>query len=96
MQRDIVTSAGVEANLALASLYFYLGYCSGMRYSFNSLECLNPIPREEPEIMRSMIEMLPNEVAALRLGADPEPAALKINQLLSEKRLNSKRRRSPK
>jgi hypothetical protein len=38
-----------KKDLAAASLYFYLGYYSGMRDSLNQLRSLNPIPREEPE-----------------------------------------------
>ena len=72
--KSVEEAIDVEGNLALASIYFYLGYYSGMRYSVNSMRSLNPNAREEPEGMRAMIELLPNEVAALRLGADPEPA----------------------
>jgi hypothetical protein len=71
-----------KSDLAIASLYFYLGYYSGMRDSLNHLRSLNPIPREEPEEMRQLIEELPTEVAALRFGADPEPARMKIRLLM--------------
>jgi len=64
-----------------------------MRYSLNELKSLNLNPREEPDDFRLMIEMLPNEVAALRLGADPEPAYLRIKQLLSESKLTEKGRK---
>ncbi|MGA3298272.1 MAG: hypothetical protein ABSD41_12590 [Candidatus Bathyarchaeia archaeon] len=73
-----------KKDLAAASLYFYLGYYSGMRDSFNQLRSLNPIPREEPEEMRQLIEELPTEVAALRFGADPEPAIMKIRLLMQD------------
>lgn len=91
IRKSLAKSVRVEKHLALAAIYFYLGYYSGMRYSFNSMKPLNPNPRGEPEYIHSMIEILPSEVAALRLGADPEPAALRINQLLNEKKRRSRR-----
>jgi hypothetical protein len=83
----------VKGNLALASVYFCLGYYSGMRYSVNYVKSLNPKPIAESESARSMIEKLPNEVAAIRLGADPEAAYLKIEQLVSESKLTQQRQK---
>lgn len=78
----IVSSVKAAGNQGEASLYFYLGYYSGMRYSVNHIRSLNPIPMEESQDIRLLIDLLPTEVAALRFGADPEPAMLKIAQLI--------------
>jgi hypothetical protein len=74
----------IDALLGLASLYFYAGYYSGMRWSYNHFESLNPVPRGETEEMRLLIEKLPEEVAALRLSgnAEMEPAMKKIAELM--------------
>jgi hypothetical protein len=52
--------------------------------NLSACECYqpNPVPTEEPQGMRKIIERLPTEVAAIRLGADPEPAMIKIEQLM--------------
>ena len=71
-----------KKDLAAASLYFYLGYYSGMRDSLNHPRSLNSIPREEAEGMRQLIEELPTEVATLRFGADPEQTIMKIRLLI--------------
>lgn len=73
-----------KETLGVASLYFYLGHYSGMRYSVNNMRSLNANPREEPDEMRLLIEELPIEGGALRLGADPEPAMLRIAELMPQ------------
>ncbi len=77
--RNYVEATG---RLGAASLYFYLGYYSGMRYSVNHMRSLNPNPEEEPENIRILIELLPREVAESRFGAGPQIAMLKIVQLI--------------
>jgi hypothetical protein len=73
-----------NAVVGLASLYFYLGYYSGMRYSVNHMRSINLVPIGEPEGIRSIIERLPAEVAALRLGAEPGPAMIKVGKLTED------------
>jgi hypothetical protein len=77
-----MNSLEAKGKLGAASLYFYLGYYSGMRYSVNHMRSSNPLPIEESEDIRILIEVLPTEVAALRFGANPEMAMLRIAQLI--------------
>jgi hypothetical protein len=72
---------------ALIRLFYYLGYTHGMRYSLKKLNHEDIVDRDEE---KSWIELLPPEVSALRFGADPIPAAEKIETLISTWKKNRK------
>jgi hypothetical protein len=71
----------------LISIFYYLGYTHGMRYSLRRL-CHEDIVDRGWE--KPWIELLPPEVSALRFGADPLPAAEKIETLISRLKKNRK------
>jgi hypothetical protein len=72
---------------ALISLFYYLGYTHGVRYSLRKLNHEDIVDRDWE---KSWIELLPPEVSALRFGADPFPAAEKIETLISTWKKNRK------
>lgn len=72
---------------ALISIFYYLGYTRGMRYSLRKLNHEDIMDRDQEKFW---IELLPPEVSALRFGADPIPAAEKIEALISTCRKSKK------
>jgi hypothetical protein len=72
---------------ALISIFYYIGFTHGMRYSLRKINQKEIVERDGE---KSWIELLPPEVSALRFGADPLPAAEKIKTLISTWKKNRK------
>jgi hypothetical protein len=63
----------------MISIFYYLGFLHGKRYSVRKT---NGQADTDHESEKMLIDALPPEVSAIRLGADPAPAAEKIKALL--------------
>jgi len=65
-------------DVAMMCLFYMLGY----KHGYRGYDCkIRGIPYYDRELEKMLIDALPAEVSALRLGGDPELAAEKIKAL---------------